>query len=207
MPQNSPRGILFVLLLSACTAGCAGMNHAERGALLGSGVGAATGAIIGSHSGHGEGGALLGAATGAIVGGLAGEAEDAREERDAAMAYASHQQHRQQAITNADVVNMTQNSVGDEVIMGAIRTRGGRFHLSPDAIIGLKQQGVSDPVLQFMQDTANAPGPSQVAVVRPRTVIAPTIEVVPPPPPHVIVRPRRRAFIGRPRRFHGHFWW
>src|SRR5262249_42749111 len=155
--------VLLAATLGLALAGCQNMNNTQSGALLGTGLGATTGAIIGNASGHAGGGALIGAAAGALAGGLVGNAEDAREERDAAVAHAQFEQARAagiaQAVTEEEVVNMTHNGVSDAVIMNALRTRGCRWNSSPDNVIALKQRGVSDSVIQTMQNTGLRPIP------------------------------------------------
>jgi uncharacterized protein YcfJ len=156
------------------------MNNTQSGALVGSGLGAATGAIIGEASGHAGGGALIGAAAGALAGGLAGNAADAREERDAAVAHAQYAQAQSQAIaqavTDADVVTMTRSGVGDDVIINSIRTRGCRWNSAPENVIALKQQGVSDRVIEAMQNSGlHMPAPAP----------PPPVVYAPPPPPAV----------------------
>ena len=151
-------------------AGCANMNNTQSGALAGTGLGAVAGAIVGEATGHPGAGALIGAATGAAAGGLIGNAEDAKEEKNAAIAQAQHEQVVSQAMANAvkesDVVTMTRSGVGDDVIITALRTRGCLWDGTPDAVIRLKHEGVSDRVITAMQTTglhaapaAGAPGP------------------------------------------------
>ena len=151
--------------------GCANMNNTQSGALAGTGLGAVTGAIIGEATGHPGAGALIGAATGAAAGGLIGNAEDAKEEKNAAVAHAQYEQARSQAIANAvtevDVVTMTRNHVGDAVIINALRTRGCRWDSSPDAVIRLKHEGVSDQVITAMQNTGLQMAPATAAVPPP----------------------------------------
>src|SRR5262245_8960439 len=154
-----------VVAVAVLMAGCQNMNNTQSGALVGSGLGAATGAIIGEASGHAGGGALIGAAAGALAGGLAGNAADAREERDAAVAHAqyaqAHSQAIAQAVTDADVVTMTRSGVGDDVIINSIRTRGCRWNSAPENVIALKQQGVSDRVIEAMQNSGlHMPAPA-----------------------------------------------
>jgi hypothetical protein len=60
--------------------------------------------------------------------------------------------HDARAITNREVVDMAQNRVSDEVICNAIRTRGGRFNTTPESIVTLKNSGVSDRVIEAMQN-------------------------------------------------------
>ena len=99
----------------ATSVGCVARNHAEAGAMVGTGVGGVLGALIGGESGHAAGGAVVGALAGATVGGLAGNAEDAYEERDAAIAQAQYNQHvaAQQAVTNVDLMTMARAGLSD----------------------------------------------------------------------------------------------
>jgi uncharacterized protein YcfJ len=195
-----------IALACLSAAGCAGVNHTGNGALLGSGLGAVTGAMIGDHNGNAGAGALIGAASGALAGGLLGNAEDAREERDAAIAQANYERQtrmaQQYALTNNDVARMSQSGVSDSVIIGSIQSRGGRFDTSPDAIIGLKQGGVSDLVIQTMQHAPPAlAAPYQETVVVPRSPTRVYVEPY-PPAPSVVVVPRRVVFGWG---HHGHY--
>src|SRR5262249_24091675 len=99
--MNASRKAIFASALALTLAGCANMNNTQSGALLGTGLGATAGAIVGSASGHAGGGALIGAAAGAVTGGLVGNAEDAREERDAAVAHAQYANARSQVLAQA----------------------------------------------------------------------------------------------------------
>jgi len=199
--------------------GCAHMNHTESGTLVGTGIGATTGAMIGSHSGHAGGGALIGAAAGALGGALVGNAQDMAEERDAAVVAAQQAEWRRQAdaqaVTNQDVIRMSQQGLSDEVITGAIRTRGGRFELSPEGLISLKSQGVSDGVLSAMQQGTPQPYVSSSTTVTPAsstTIVQqprPVVYVTPPrPTAHIVIgpRPRYRGWR-RHRHHHHHYHW
>lgn len=155
--MKSSRTAIAVAILGLALSGCANMNNTQSGALAGTGLGAFAGAILGEASGHPGAGALIGAASGAVAGGLIGNAEDAREDRDAAVAQAQYQNAKSRALANAiseaDVVTMTRNDVGDEVITNAIRTRGCRWDGTPEAVIRLKHEGVSDRVIAAMQNS------------------------------------------------------
>ncbi|HMP06838.1 MAG TPA: YMGG-like glycine zipper-containing protein, partial [Lacipirellulaceae bacterium] len=119
-------------------------NDTAVGAVAGGGVGALTGALIGGKK-NGEGGALIGAGVGALTGGLIGKSVDNADRRHAAAGVAvAHQANAQvaaAAVTNFDLVEMTRAGVSEELIISTIRSRGGRFDLSPSALISLKQQG------------------------------------------------------------------
>ena len=59
-------------------------------------------------------------------------------ERDAAVAQAQYLAQSQSSLNNLELMKLTQSGVGDEVIINMIRTQGGNFDVSPDAIIALK---------------------------------------------------------------------
>jgi hypothetical protein len=176
----------LLILLSGCASG----PHTTAGTAIGTGLGAVTGALIGSQGGDAASGAMIGAATGALAGGLVGNAEDARDERDAAVSQLHYERAAQhaRALTNADLVMMAQNGVGDDVIINAINTRGGRFDLSPAAIIQLKNQGLSDRVLLSVQSAGSATPPVFVPAGPP--------VLVPPPVTQVVVAPRPAIGFG-----------
>lgn len=187
LPQARSGMIRLALppLLSSL-AGCAGLTHAERGALVGTMVGALGGAVLGHQSGNTGLGAVLGAGTGMIAGTLIGDAEDARAERDAALAHAAELQTAPPPLTNADLIYMAQNGLGDDVILNAVRSRGGRFQLDPAALVELKRHGVSDAVLaqiQQMGGVVRVPAIEPVSWREPRPVVLVEPVFLPPPPP------------------------
>ena len=61
-----------------------------------------------------------------------------------------------QTLTNADVIKMVQAKLGDAVIVSKIKTSTCRFDTSTDALIKLKQAGVSDKVLEAMTEAGHA---------------------------------------------------
>jgi hypothetical protein len=157
-------------------------NDTTQGTLLGGGLGAVGGALIGDHNGKTTEGALIGAAVGAVTGNLFGRSKDARDQRVAQNGFASaanaNAQAAAMAVTNFDLAEMTRAGLDDGVIIGAIHSRGGRFDLSPSGLIQLKQSGVSDRVVMAAQSAA--PGPVPTVVQRP-------VAIVEQPP--VFVRP------------------
>jgi len=180
--MKTTRWILSLTILSAALSGCANMNNTQSGALAGTGLGAVTGAIIGEATGHPGVGAAIGAASGAVAGSLIGNAEDKKEEHEAAVAHAQYETAKQhamaRAVTEDEVVRMTQNRVGDDIIVNSIRTRGCLWDSNPDAVIRLKQQGVSDRVIQAMQNTG---------IHVPVAGGSPPVYYGPPPPAGVVV--------------------
>jgi len=179
-------GVLSLAL--AAGSGCANMNHAQTGTLMGTAVGSIAGAAIGSDSGNAGFGALVGGVTGAMAGNIIGDAEDAREERDMAIAQrngviaqASYQA-QQPALNNFDLIRLAQSGVSDDVIVNMIQTRGGQFELGTDAIITLKSNGVSDRVLLAAQTAARVPTPPAPGVVivkeQPAVIVEPAPVIV-----------------------------
>ena len=147
--------LVFGLLCAGAGVGC--QNNTQRGAALGGLAGAGVGAIVGKQLGNTGAGALVGAGSGALAGGLIGNAQDKTEERDNAMRAAAYERgeriRENRAVTTRNVVEMAQGGLSDDIICNEIRTRGGRFDTTPDSIIALKQAGVSDRVIEMMQNT------------------------------------------------------
>jgi len=156
-------------------------NDAVEGTVVGGGLGAITGAVIGGRKQRGEG-VLIGAGVGALTGGLIGRSQDVADQRQAVVGSSVAAQANAQvaalAITNYDLVEMTRAGLSDELIISTMQSRGGRFDLSPNGLISLKQQGVSDRVVLAAQ-SMNPSG--QLA--------APPTVFVSPPPPVVYVHP------------------
>ena len=155
-------------------------NDTAAGAVIGGGLGAVTGALVGGKD-HRRGGALIGAGVGALTGGLVGNAVDKADQRAAyagtTVAAQANAQVAAMAVTNFDLVEMTRAGVGEEVIISTIRSRGGRFDLSPAGLIALKQSGVSDRVVMAAQNS----GPGSIVPGAAPAIIG--------PPPVVYVQP------------------
>ena len=161
-------------------------NDTREGTITGAGLGAIAGALIGGKKNR-EGGALIGAGLGALTGHTIGSARDAEDARNVAvgnaMAAQANAQAAATAVTNYDLAQMAQAGVGDDLIISTINSRGGRFDLSPNGLIALKQAGVSDRVLIAAQQATSAPvvapiNPSPTVV---RVAPAPTVYVRPAP--------------------------
>jgi outer membrane lipoprotein SlyB len=167
------RRALAVVLPLALLNGCSTMSNTDKGVAAGAGLGAATGALIGSATHNTGVGAVAGAALGAIGGGLIGHGIDESEKKtDAKIAAAQAVEARRLGLT--DIAQMAQQHISDEVIITQIRTTGSVFTLSATDIQWLKENGVSDRVVIEMQATASR-----------AHVYAPTAVYVaePPPPP------------------------
>jgi len=170
--------LLVAIAPLVCVNGCASMSNTEKGTLAGGGIGAGTGAIIGSATHNTGAGALIGGAVGALAGGLTGHAIDDSEKKQDAKLAAATAPPAQAPLRLEDVVQMAHNHIGDEIIINQIRTSGAIFTLSAPDLNYLKENGVSDTVIAEMQNT----------VYRcPRRVYTPApvvfVEPAPPPPP------------------------
>lgn len=158
-------------------------NDTREGTITGAGLGAITGALIGGKK-NWEGGALIGAGVGALTGRAVGNARDSADAQQMAVgssiAAQATAQAQANAVTNFDLVQMSGAGLSDELIISTIQSRGGRFDLSPNGLIGLKQSGVSDRVVLAAQQMSGVGGP---VPINPQ----PTIQVT--PPPAVYVRP------------------
>src|SRR5262245_12717133 len=167
---------LFPVLLSG---GCASMSNTDKGVLGGGAIGAGTGALIGSATGHTGLGAAVGGVVGAVSGGLIGNGIDRAEHKaDEARSVAAASASAPGALGLTDIVQMAYQHIDDGIIISQIRTTGSVYHLSAQDIVWLKQNGVSDPVIQEMQATAYR---------TPRRVYTATpVYVVPEPPPPAV---------------------
>jgi hypothetical protein len=160
-----------VVLASGCDT--AAGTGALAGGALGTGIGALAG---GRHSGTA---ALAGGLIGAAAGGLTGAAVDASKEKKAQENAAAQVAARAPSLE--DLVRMTQQQIPDNQIIDQIRTSGAVYHLTSDQLIYLNQNGVHQPVVQELQQTAWRT-PRRVYVEQP----PPVVYVEPAPPPPVI---------------------
>ncbi|MGL4512728.1 MAG: glycine zipper domain-containing protein [Lacipirellulaceae bacterium] len=159
-------------------------NDTAQGTVVGGGLGAVAGALIGNGRGKSTEGALIGAAAGALTGNLFGRSKDANDQRLAQNGFANAANASAQAaalaVTNYDLAEMSRAGLDDGVIVGAIQSRGGRFDLSPNGLIQLKQAGVSDRVVMAAQSAS--PGPVPMMAQRPVTIVEPAPVFVRPAP-------------------------
>lgn len=56
-------------------------------------------------------------------------------------------------LTSAEIVQMSQRKMTDDIIIERIRASGAVYRLSAAELVKLHDQGVSDPVLNAMQNT------------------------------------------------------
>lgn len=129
-----------LILLSA---GCeTNKTRVAEGGVIGGVLGAAAGGIIGHQSGHGGAGAGIGLAAGALTGALIGSQID---KPGAQTAVSSTQ------MTMMQVVDLTKQGVHEDEIVDKIKLTNSKFNLTPNDIAALKQQGVTQKVIDAMQ--------------------------------------------------------
>lgn len=179
--QGWRRAVAPAGLSVALTVGCASMTPTEQGILGGAGIGGVTGAVVGHALGNTAAGAAIGAGVGGLSGGLVGNAVEKSEQRQEARLAAATAPRGPLGLT--DVAQMAQQRISDEVIISQIRTTGSVYQLSPTDIVWLKQNGVSDAVVQEMQATAVRPRRYAAAPVYAVPAYTPVYVVEPPPPP------------------------
>jgi len=173
-------GLRFLagLLPLMCLNGCQSMSNTDKGVLAGGGIGAGTGAVIGSATHNTGAGALIGGAVGALAGGLTGAAIDDSERKQDAKLAAATAPPAHGPLRIEDVAQLARDHISDEVIVNQIRTSATVYRLTVDDINYLKQNGVSDLVIAEMQNTVYR-CPRRVYTASPVVLVEPG----PPPPP------------------------
>jgi hypothetical protein len=169
---------LGIALLALLASGCQSPYHADRGALFGGLTGAGAGAIVGNAVGNTGAGAVIGAGLGSLTGAAVGNSLDQIEARNRAeIAATLGQQVKQGAVSMQDVIAMSHSKVSDRLIVTHIQHNGVAQTLTSGDLIFLKEQGVSDEVIQAMQ----SPPPRPQASPRGTPVIVEEHHYGPPP--------------------------
>jgi outer membrane lipoprotein SlyB len=153
--------VLSVALATVPICGCRSPYYTDRGALFGGLTGAGVGAVVGDAAGNAGAGAVIGSAVGALTGAAVGEHIDADLARSKAEIEARMGRQMQGAVTPQDVIAMTQAGLSDDVIATHIRANGVAQPLGVNDLIGLRNMGVRDSVINAMQQTP--PRTAQVA--------------------------------------------
>ncbi len=126
-------------------------NKAETGALVGAGAGVAAGALISPT----PAGILIGGAVGAVGGALIGAALDSSD-RDTLRHESPRTMDkidRGEQLSMQDIKKMSQAGITDDKIIGAIHSTGSVYHLSTSDVQELRNNGVSQRVVDHMLQT------------------------------------------------------
>jgi Glycine zipper len=138
--------VLPALLLAG---GCSHLSPTDNGVVAGGATGAVVGGIAGHALGNTGAGAVLGAVAGGVTGGLIGNNVEKKQAQEAAAQAAAAAQ-----VGMAEIIQMSQSHVGESVIVTKIRTSPVVYQLTSQDVLTLKQNGVSDVVVNEMMATA-----------------------------------------------------
>ena len=103
----------------------------------------------GHQSHHGGEGAGIGAAVGVVSGAVIGSQIEKKQSGQAAPQGTQAQNPNQ--MSTEQIIDMSKQGIHEDAIVDKIRLSNSRFVLSPDDINNLKQQGVSQKVINAMQ--------------------------------------------------------
>jgi len=135
------KSIIVIFIAVLALTGCETMgDKTKKGVGIGALTGAAIGGIVGHQGGHGWEGALIGGAAGAAAGGLIGNQMDKKDGQQVGM-------------TVYDIAQMAKDGVPDEVIIEEIRRTKSEFELTAMQISYLKDNSVSDRVIDAMLES------------------------------------------------------
>lgn len=132
--------LVFVFIISGCESN---KTRVAEGAGIGGTVGAIAGGIIGYQSGHPLQGAAIGGAIGAGTGAVVGA--QIKKPVQGTQAQASTQ------ITLQQIVDWTKQGVSSDDIIAKIKAANPKYSLTADDLGYLKNQGVSQRVIETMQ--------------------------------------------------------
>lgn len=146
------RTLVLILISSFAllSLGCQGnKTRVAEGSVLGGVLGAAAGAGIGSLSGNAGAGAGIGAVVGAASGALIGS--QIEQPGQATSAEATKATVPASQLTMQQVIDLSKQGYGDQIIIEKIKTSNSKFVLTPSDAQYLKEQGVSPRVIDAMQ--------------------------------------------------------
>jgi len=138
--------IFFVFLNIGCQNT---KTRAVEGAVIGGVIGAGAGGIIGQQKHRGSEGAGIGAAVGAIAGAIVGSQIEKPSQSNQSTPVTQNVNLNQMSIQQ--IVDLTKQGVNEDVIIDKIRLTNSRYKLNVDDINYLKQNGVSQKVIDAMQ--------------------------------------------------------
>lgn len=192
--------VTFVAMLAGIGCRAIGPNTQTGGTIGGLG-GAAMGALAGAERGKSLEGAAIGAVAGTLLGGTLGNQIDRDIARDDSFRQASFQEAASHAVTIDSVAELVASGLSDDVIAEHIRANGVLQRWTAQDLIQLKQRGVSDRVINAMQQATLVSATDRRAELAPYPIIV-REPFCPGPPPPVF-------FVGPPRHHHcapGTYW-
>ncbi len=194
--------LLPLVVFMAAGLGCQAMGpNTQAGGTIGGLSGAAMGALAGAERGKSLEGAAIGAAAGTLLGGTIGNQIDRDISRENSFRQASFEEAASHAVSIDAVSNMVASGLSDDVIAEHIRANGAIQRLTAQDLIQLKQRGVSDRVINVMQQAPLISATERTAALAPYPIVV-REPCCPGPPPPVF-------FVGPPRHRHcppGAYW-
>lgn len=137
--------IYFVIIFVIALVGCeSNRTRVGEGAALGGLMGATVGGIVGHQSGHGVGGALAAGAVGAAAGGIVG-AQMEKQPKASSKGYYSQ-------VSMQDIVGWTRQGLSSDEIITRINASTSEYYITPDDISYLRREGVSERVIEALQN-------------------------------------------------------
>lgn len=148
-----------ILLCSLCivivflNAGCqSAKTRTAEGAVVGGVLGATVGGIVGHQSHHGAEGAGIGAAAGAIAGAIIGsQIQKPGQSTQPAQTGSTAEALNPNQMSIPQIIDLTKQGVNEAVIIDKIHLTNSKFNLSASDIDYLRQQGVTQKVIDAMQ--------------------------------------------------------
>ena len=167
-------------------------TNSQRDAVIGGVAGAIIGGIAGNQNDETPEGIAIGGVAGAIAGHVIGKTKDRHLEeqyhyqQQAAQAVQQQQyleaQQFQKAISIQDAISLSNSGVSQQLIINQIHKNGVQQEIGVSEILALHQNGVSELVINEMQQAAiGAPVAPAVIAQPPAVVVAPAPVVVPRP--------------------------
>jgi outer membrane lipoprotein SlyB len=145
--------LVLGLFMVSFNMGCqSSSNRAVEGGVIGGLVGATIGGIVGHQSGHGGEGAAIGAAAGVLGGAVVGSNVQKQPGQAAQPAQAPvvQQAYNPNQIAIQQIVELSREGVHEAVIIDKIKMSNSKYTLTTDDVNNLKQQGVSQNVINVM---------------------------------------------------------
>jgi hypothetical protein len=172
-----------------------------EGAALGGVAGAVIGGIVGHQNDETPEGALIGGAIGAVTGGVIGRARAQSQQRQQIYTqpvYGSavaaqpgvpyYSTPARKPVSIADVITLTRSGVSEGVIINQIHTNGVINHPEVNEVVLMHQQGVSNVVIESMQQANIGAPTAPVAAVPVRAYAAPAPVII-EQSPVIVTRP------------------
>ena len=186
-------------------------TNSQRDAVIGGVAGSIIGGIVGNQNDETPEGIAIGGVAGAIAGHVLGKAKDRNledqylyQQQAAQAAQRQHQreQHQQavqfqKAISIQDAISLSNSGVSQQLIINQIHNNGVQQEIGVQEILLLHQNGVSELVINEMQQASIGAPISSAVVTQGPAVIAHPPAVVVKPTPTVIVKPSP-VIVARP---------